>query len=71
MRRFPVWVLAFALGVLAGAGFTTVADARGWPALVLVFLVLVVQALVVACVVTAIESLFPTLRSQSRRIHRA
>ncbi len=66
VRRFLIWSAAIAIAVLVGMGVSTVVDVRGRVGLLLVTGTLVVQAVVAALVVTALDSLFPAGRRLRR-----
>ena len=57
-----------ALGSMMGRGLASLTISHGWSALLLAFAIVAVQAFVVVCVVTAIESAFPSRSNASRPI---
>jgi len=67
VKRIALWLVAITLGSLAGRGIdANLAGTRGWPVLVGLIGINVVMVFVTVSIVTAMESLFPSLRHQSR-----
>jgi hypothetical protein len=68
VKRIALWLVALTLGSLAGRGIdANLAGTRGWPALVAMIGVTVVTVFVAVSIVTAMESLFPSLHHRFRR----
>jgi uncharacterized membrane protein len=58
MRRVLIWVVAAVTGSLAGRGVVTLVTGGGVAVLIVLVVSLFVAAFVIACVVTALTSLF-------------